>query len=133
MMEGGDRDGRRPLGGHPAGAARDEPEAAPGAVRARADGVRRVRVLSNWTAAALLAGTGVATVALASHALSPASGSAAATSAGTPATGAHGAGGPRVAGPVVTSGGSGVTATVTRVVNGKTVVTHVTRPAYNDN
>ncbi|MHB1433800.1 MAG: hypothetical protein ACYCVZ_17020, partial [Streptosporangiaceae bacterium] len=35
--------------------------------RLRGDGIRRVRVMSNWTAAALIAGTGAATVALASQ------------------------------------------------------------------
>ena len=93
--------------------------------------------MSNWTAAALLVGTGATTVALASHAFP--TGSSAATSAST-STGATTSGtqtttGPHVPGSVVTSGGSGATVTTTtRVVNGKTVVTQVRHPAvYHDN
>ena len=105
-----------PLGYQPAGA--------------RRDGVRRVRMMSNWTAAALIAGTGAVTVALASQAL-PASTSAATSNPA--ATGAQSSSAPHVAGAVATSGGSGTTTTVTRVVNGKTVVTQVRQPAtYHD-
>jgi hypothetical protein len=100
--------------------------------RARRDGVRRVRHMSNWTAAALLVGTGAATVALASHAL-PATASTA-TSYSTQGTTAPGVHAPHVGGAVVTSGGSGATVTTTtHVVNGKTVVTQVRHPAvYHD-
>ena len=110
-----------PLGYQPAGARRDG---------VRRDGVRRVRMMSNWTAVALIAGTGAVTVALASQAL-PASTSAATSHPA--ATGAQSSSAPHVAGAVATSGGSGTTTTVTRVVNGKTVVTQVRQPAaYHD-
>lgn len=89
--------------------------------------------MSNWTAAALLVGTGAATVALASHAL-PATASTATSSYTTQGTSASGTQAPHVGGPVVTSGGSGATVTTTtHVVNGKTVVTQVRHPAvYHD-
>lgn len=109
----------------------------------RRDGVRHVRRVSNWTAAALIVGTGAAVVALAHQAL-PVTGSGAAntsvtgtagtgtgtTGTGTGATGtstggastATTSGGPQVSNPVATTTASGVTIT-TRVVNGKTVVT----------
>ncbi len=100
--------------------------------RARNAGLRRVRRMSNWTAAALLAGTGAATVALATHTFP---GTASATSANATTTGSNGAAGPHVPGTVVTSGGSGSTiTTTTRVVNGKTVVTQVRHAApWHDN
>ena len=95
--------------------------------RARRDGVRHVRRMSNWTAAALIAGTGAATVALAHHAFpvsAPAAGAAATTGAGAAVT--NGAGGPQVSHSVATTSGSGVVVTTqTRTVNGKTVVTQV--------
>jgi ApbE family len=53
--------------------------------RARRDGVRHVRRMSNWTAAALVAGTGAAAVALAHHAFpvsAPAASAASATGIG---------------------------------------------------
>lgn len=89
--------------------------------------------MSNWAAAALLVGTGAATVALASHAL-PATASTATSSYATHGTSASGVQAPHVGGPVVTSGGSGATVTTTtHVVNGKTVVTQVRHPAvYHD-
>ena len=96
--------------------------------------------MSNWTLAALIAGTGAATVALAHHAF-PTATTAGTTrlghgdrGAGTAAT-AHGASGPQVAHSVATTSGSGVTVTTTtHTVNGKTVVTHVRHaPAYHDN
>jgi hypothetical protein len=101
--------------------------------RARADGLRRVRRMSNWTAAALLAGTGATTVALASHA-SPANTSGTATAASRPGTAVLAPNAPHVAGAVATSGGSGATITSTpRVVNGKTAVTQVNRAVgYQD-
>lgn len=90
--------------------------------------------MSNWTAAALLVGTGAATVALASHAL-PSTASTTAASYTTQGTTAAGTQAPHVSGPVATSGGSGATVTTTtRVVNGKTIVTQVRHPAvYHDN
>lgn len=92
--------------------------------------------MSNWTAAALLVGTGATTVALASHAF-PVTGSPATSSStsGAHGTGTQAASGPHVGGSVVTSGGSGATVTTTtHVVNGKTVVTQVRHPAvYHDN
>lgn len=101
----------------------------------RQDGLRRVRHMSNWTAAALLAGTGVATVALATHAMQ--SGTTATTSASGASTQgtAVKAGAPHVGGSVVTSGGSGATVTTTtKVVNGHVVVTKVRHPAvWHDN
>lgn len=119
----------------PLGSGRDDPGAAANGRRARNVGIRRVRRMSNWTAAALLVGTGATTVALATHAFpvgSTASGSATYT---TTAAGAHGTSAPHVGGTVVTSGGSGATVTTTtHVVNGKTIVTQVKHPAaYHDN
>ena len=48
--------------------------------RARRAGIRRVRRMSNWTAAALIVGTGATTVALAHHAVSVGAPAAAASS-----------------------------------------------------
>ncbi len=99
----------------------------------RQDGMRRVRHMSNWTAAALLAGTGVATVALATHATQTGT-TAAASGSSTQGTSVQ-AGAPHVKGSVVTSGGSGATVTTTKkVVNGKVVVTKVRHAAaWHDN
>ena len=107
----------------------------------RRDGIRHARRMSNWTLAALLAGTGAATVALAHQAFPTATtaGTTAATTTGTGTAGtagtAHGASGPQVSHSVATTSGSGVTVTTTtHTVNGKTVVTHVRHvPAYHDN
>ena len=97
--------------------------------KGRRDGLARVRHMSNWTAAALLVGTGAATVALASHSL-PATASTATSSYATHGTSASGVQAPHVGGPVATSGGSGATmTTTTHVVNGKTIVTQVRHPA----
>jgi hypothetical protein len=92
--------------------------------------------MSNWTAAALIAGTGAATVALAHQpfpAAAPIAG--AAGQAGRAAASLPGTSGPRVTHSVATTTASGVTVTTTtRTVNGKTVVTktrHV--PAQVDN
>ena len=129
------RPGQVPLpgaGGPPAGS-----EAGP----APRDGIRHARRMSNWTLAALLAGTGAATVALARQAL-PAS-----TGAGTTATGSTGTavaggqaastgtGGPRVSHSVATTSASGTTVSTTqKVVNGKTVIVRtVHHAAYHDN
>jgi hypothetical protein len=99
---------------------------------ARKVGIRRVRHMSNWTAAALLVGTGATTVALASHAL-PVGTSASSTYAAQ-GTSAPGVQAPHVSGAVTTSGGSGVTVTrSTHMVNGKPVVTTVRHAAtYQD-
>ena len=68
-------------------------------------GLRHVRRLSNWTAAALLAATGV-TAGYFAHASAGAPRPAAATSAQSQAQGSNR---PCVTVPVATSGGSGVT------------------------
>jgi hypothetical protein len=106
---------------------------------ARENGVRQLRRMSAWSAAALIVGTGAATAAFA-HGFTPAAqatGSAAAgTSAGTAgASAATAHGGPAVAHSVATTSASGVTTvTTTHTIGGKTVVTHVQRPpAYRDN
>jgi hypothetical protein len=113
--------------------AEPNPTANPARNRARNDGVRRVRRMSNWTAAALLVGTGATTVALASHAF-PASTSGTSTAASGQGTAVQTSNAPHVNGAVATSGGSGATVTTTtHVVNGKTVVTQVRHPAvYHD-
>ena len=114
--------------------AEPEPMAGPARSRVRNDGVRRVRRMSNWTAAALLVGTGATTVALASHAF-PASTSGTTSASGAQGTAVQTSNAPHVSGAVATSGGSGATVTTTtHVVNGKTVVTQVRHPAvWHDN
>ena len=103
---------------------------------AHRDGIRHARRMSNWTAAALIAGGGAATVSLAHQALpaaAPAAGTAA-PAAGAPASGAGvsapGTSAPQVNRSVATTSASGVTTTA-RTVNGKTVVTR-TVPAHGD-
>jgi hypothetical protein len=130
------RSGRVPLPG-PGDSWQADPPAPAAPVRGQ--GIRHVRRMSNWTAAALIVGTGAATVALAHQAL-PAATSAAGTGAATGAAAggagtAAGATGPQAAHSVATTSGSGVTTTTTtHTVNGKTVVTHVRHaPAYHDN
>jgi hypothetical protein len=99
----------------------------------RRESIRHARRMSNWTAAALIVGTGTAAVALAHQAhqataagisatgAAPAAGTAGTTGASTPV-----AAGPRVTHSVATTTASGVTVTtITRTVNGKTVVTPV--------
>lgn len=107
----------------------------------RRDGIKHVRRVSNWTAAALIVGAGSATIALAHQALpaaTPATAHAAgAASPGTASgTGAAvpGATGPQATHSVATTSASGVTTTTTtRTVNGKTIVSHVRHaPAYQD-
>ena len=110
--------------------------------RARRDSIRKARRMSNWTAAALVVGTGAAAVALAHQsfpAAAPAVGTAGqAGGAGTSAVPAganpQGASGPQVTHSVATTTASGVTVTTTtRTVNGKTVVTQVRHvPAHAD-
>lgn len=108
----------------------------------RTEGLRRVRRVSNWTAAALIVGTGATAVALAHNALPataptlPASAAAGTTGTAVGTTAAtNGATGPHVAHSVATTSASGVTTTTTtHVVNGKTVVSKVRHvPAYHDN
>ena len=128
-------DGRVPLPGFSTPGPGDGPAAD------RRDGIRHARRMSNWTLAALIAGTGAATVALAHHAFPAVAGPATTAAGATAATGttagpaAHGASGPQVTHSVATTSGSGVTVTTTKhTVNGKTVVTHVRHvPAYHDN
>jgi hypothetical protein len=112
-------------------------------VRARRDSIRKIRRMSNWTAAALMVGTGAAAVALAHQsfpaaapATAPAAGQGggAATSAGRIGASPQATGGPTVTHSVATTTASGVTVTTTtRTVNGKTVVTQVRHgPAHRD-
>ena len=103
----------------------------------RAEGVRHVRRMSNWTAAALIVGTGAATVALVHHAI-PTTAPAASTVSGPTGAGragtTNGAGGPQVSHAVATTTGSGVVVTTTtHTVNGKVIVTHVRHSTYRDN
>lgn len=130
--------GRVPLTGAGGAAWAAEPEPEPRA--ARREGIRRARRASNWTAAALIAGTGVAAMALAHHTLpatAPASSAAgAAGTAGVAGTsGTSASSGPAVTHSVATTSGSGVTTTTTtRTVNGKTVITRTQHaPTYSDN
>jgi hypothetical protein len=111
---------------------RDDGEPAP----SRRDGVRHARRMSNWTLAALIAGTGAAAVALAHHAFPSAT--TAASSSATAATGGqaavNGTSGPQVSHAVATSSGSGATVTTaTKTVNGRTVIVRTVHPAYHDN
>ena len=102
----------------------------------RRDGVRHVRRMSNWTLAALIAGTGAATVALAHHAFpSVAATAGTATAAATGGRAAvSGTSGPQVSHSVATTSGSGATVTTTtQTVNGKTVIVRTVHPAYHDN
>jgi hypothetical protein len=114
-----------------------EPDWADRPVRARRDGIRRVRRMSNWTLAALIVGTGATTVALAQHAFPTAAttaGTSTTAGVGTAAT-THGGSGPQVTHSVATTSGSGVvTTTTTHTASGKTVVTHVRHvKPYHDN
>jgi hypothetical protein len=106
---------------------------------ARENGIRQLRRMSAWSAAALIVGTGAATAAFA-HGFTPAARATGPAVAGTSggAAGASAAtahGGPAVTHPVATTSASGVTTvTTTRTVSGNTVVTQVQRPpAYQDN
>jgi hypothetical protein len=102
------------------------------------EGIGHARRMSNWTAAALIAGAGAATVALAHHSIpvagqatgttSGATGTSAATgtsgATGTTGNGAAASTGPQVSHSVATTTASGVTVTTTTsTVNGKAVVT----------
>ena len=114
-----------------------EPEAGYQPAPPRRDGVRHARRMSNWTLAALIAGTGAATVALAHHAFP--SVAATAGTATTAATGGqaavNGTSGPQVSHSVATTSGSGATVTTTtQTVNGKAVIVRTVHPAaYHDN
>lgn len=117
--------------------ARDADASTERAIQARTDGLRRVRQLSNWTAAALIVGTGATAVALAHNAVPvtpPAfPGSTASSTATTGTAATHGTSGPQVGHAVATTSASGVTTTTTQLPNGKTVVTHSGQPTYHDN
>ena len=114
-----------------------EPEAGYQPAPPRRDGVRHARRMSNWTLAALIAGTGAATVALAHHAFPQVA--ATAGTATTAATGGqaavNGTSGPQVSHSVATTSGSGATVTTTtQTVNGKAVIVRTVHPAaYHDN
>ena len=106
------------------------------------DSIRKARRMSNWTAAALIVGTGAAAVALAHRSFpvaGPVAGAAGqaggvATSAGRTGASPQATGGPQVTHSVATTTASGVTVTTTtRTVNGKTVVTRIRHlPATTD-
>jgi hypothetical protein len=106
---------------------------------ARENGTRQLRRMSAWSAAALIVGTGAATIAFAhgftpaAQATGPAVAGTSGGTAGASAAGAHG--GPAVTHSVATTSASGVTTvTTTHTVGGRSVVTHVQRtPAYQDN
>jgi hypothetical protein len=108
----------------------------------RENGVRRLRRMSAWSAAALVVGTGAATAAFA-HGFTPAApvaspAAAAGTGGVAPSAGggtAQSSSGPAVTHSVATTSGSGVTTvTTTRTAGGKTVVTQARgAPAYQDN
>lgn len=104
----------------------------------RRDGIRHVRQVSNWTAAALIVGAAGATVALAHQALPatvPATGAASPAGTAAASHGTAGATGPQATHSVATTSGSGVTVTTTtHTAGGKTIVTHVRHMiAYHDN
>jgi hypothetical protein len=97
--------------------------------------------MSNWTAAALMVGTGAAAVALAHQsfpAAAPVAGAAGqaggATIPGRTGASPQAPGGPTVTHSVATTTASGVTVTTTtHTVNGKTLVTQVRHsPAHRD-
>jgi hypothetical protein len=125
------RPGQVPLAGF------GEPEADYQPAQSRRDGVRHARRMSNWTLAALIAGTGATTVALAHHAFPQVAATAGApTAAATGGQAAvNGTNGPQVSHSVATTSGSGATVTTsTKTVNGKTVIVRTVHPAaYHDN
>jgi hypothetical protein len=87
-----------------------EPASQAARARSRNHGIRYVRRLSNWTAAALIAAT-AATAGSFAHAQPGAQQPASVTGARAPAPGTS-TGQPCVTAPVAVSGGSGVTTTV---------------------
>jgi len=107
----------------------------------RDEGLRRVRRMSNWTAAALVVGTGATAIALAHNAVPvtppafPGTAVSGTTTGGTSGTTAvtNGAHGPQVGHAVATTSASGVTTTTTTLPSGKTVVTHSGHATYHDN
>ena len=127
--DGGYGDGRvrLPESGGPAPAGHE---------RGRRDGIRHARRVSNWTAAALIAGTAAMAVGLAYQAR-PVQVPAARTAvqAAGPSACAQGGNAPQVTHSVATTSASGVTTTTaTHAVNCKTVVTQVRNvPAGEDN
>ncbi|MGE5287620.1 MAG: hypothetical protein ACM3ML_10535 [Micromonosporaceae bacterium] len=126
-----DRAGQVPLPGF------GEPETDYQPAPPRRDGVRHARRMSNWTLAALIAGTGAATVALAHHAFPSVAATAGAstTAAAGGQAAVNGTSGPQVSHSVATTSGSGATVTTsTQTVNGKTVIVRTVHPAaYHDN
>lgn len=100
----------------------------------RDGGVRRVRRVSNWTAAALIAGVAATTgyFAHASQTNAPTGGATTGT-AGTPGTATAGTGAHKAcpAAPVATSGGSGVTAAVPASGNCAGGSSGTVRPAWS--
>jgi hypothetical protein len=125
-----DRTGQVPLPGF------GEPEAGYQPAPPRRDGVRHARRMSNWTLAALIAGTGAATLALAHHGFPQVAATAGASTAATGGQAAvNGTSGPQVSHSVATTSGSGATVTTsTQTVNGKTVIVRTVHPAaYHDN
>jgi hypothetical protein len=128
------RSGSVPLPGweDPAAAQRTAPAAA------RENGIRQLRRMSAWSAAALIVGTGAATAAFAhgfTHAAPGASSTTAAGAIGAGGGTAHRTSGPTVTHSVATTTGSGVTTmTTSRTVGGRTIVTQVRQAgAYHDN
>lgn len=114
-----------------------DPQAGDQPASSRRDGVRHARRMSNWTLAALITGTGAATVALAHNAW-PSAGATAGSSSATTATGGQtavsGTSGPTVSHSVATTSGSGATVTTTtKTVNGRTVIVRTVHPGYTDN
>ena len=117
-----------------------EPPAAGWSPPGRRDGLRRVRRMSNWTAAALVAATAVTTGYLARGSVTTGTPSATAQ-ASTATTASGGSAAPPgthkscITVPVATSGGSGVTSRAPVKACGSgtgdsgPVVVHVTRPA----
>ncbi len=126
-----DAAGRRRLSGT------DKPPGAGWSPAGRRDGLRRVRHMSNWTAAGLIAATVVTTGYLARGSLMTGTPSAAARASAANAASAAAPGTHKscVTVPVATSGGSGVTrqAPVTKCSSGTAgsgpVVIYVTRPS----
>jgi hypothetical protein len=131
------RAGQVPLPGFGGSAPAERPAPDERPAPARDGGIRRVRRMSNWTAAALIVGTGAATVALAHHAVPAAvpvaAASSATTGAGAGATAGQPASGPQVTHSVATASGSGVTVTTTHKANGQTIVTRTRHATYQDN
>jgi len=100
--------------------------------------LRGIGYAASLVAAALIAGTGAATIALAHNAVPsavPQAGTTSATTGTGAAAPAHGSGGPQVTHSVATTSGSGVTmTTTTHTANGKTVISRTRHAApHSDN